>query len=233
MILLLNNHGHPDERFNEYVQRASQFYAEQLFPKQLLRHLVVSVKFNKHLDAYGYASIEKRNTKGQAREFLIELHPYISAKEILKALAHEFVHVKQYVYGELNEEQTEWQGEPIDSDAMDYFELPWEREAFGREAGLFTNFAKKESLWNVFEDINNPDTPVQPVPLGWLHEDKLSKTKRPTVAAGYERFNTSLFPDVDGTRREEHKHGSTGSRHPTIRSWFFKVFLRNRMQKSS
>ena len=225
MILLLNNHGHPDERFNEYVQRASQFYAEQLFPKQLLRHLVVSIKFNKHLDAFGYASIEKRNTKGQAREFLIELHPYISGKEILKALAHEFVHVKQYVYGELNEEQTVWQGESFDSDAVDYYELPWEIEAHGREAGLFTSFAKKESLWNVFENVYNPDTPVEPVPIGWKHEDKLSKTKRPTVAAGYERLNTSLFPDVDRKGREEHQHGSTGRGRSTIRGWFKKIWL--------
>ena len=108
MIVLLNNHGHSEERFNEYVQRASQFYAEQLFPKQLLRHIVVSIKFNKHLDAFGYTSIEKRNTKGAAREFLIELHPYISGKEILKTLAHEFVHIKQYVEGDLNYYERRW-----------------------------------------------------------------------------------------------------------------------------
>lgn len=225
MILLLNNHGHPDERFNEYVQRASQFYAEQLFPKQLLRHLVVSVKFSKHLDAFGYTSVEKRNSKGLAREFLIELHPYITGKEILKTLAHEFVHVKQYAYEELNESQTEWQGEPFDSDAVDYYELPWEIEAHGHEIGLFTNFAKKESLWNVLENVYNPDTPVEPVPLGWKDENKFSKAKRPTVAAGYERLNTSLFPDVDGTRRKEHKHGSTGRGRSIIGSWFKKVFL--------
>jgi hypothetical protein len=225
MILLLNNHGHPDERFNEYVQRASQFYAEQLFPKQLLRHLVVSVKFNKHLDAYGYASIEKRNTKGQAREFLIELHPYISGKEILKALAHEFVHVKQYVYGELNEEQTNWQGEPIDSDAVDYYELPWEREAFGREAGLFTNFAKKESLWNVFEGVVNPDTPVEPVAIGWIHEDKLSKTKRPTVAATSEGQHLKALSELGGKGCEINLNGGTRRGRSTVRSWFKKLWL--------
>ena len=225
MILLLTNHGHSDERFNEYVQRASQFYAEQLFPKQLLRHIVVSIKFNKHLDAFGYTSVEKRNSKGKAREFLIELHPYITGKEILKTLAHEFVHVKQYVYEELNEEQTQWQGKPFDSDAVDYYELPWEIEAFGLEVGLFTNFAKKEVLWNVFEGVRNPDAVVEAEPIGWLNEDKLSKTKRPTVAAGYERPNTSLFPDVDGTRRKEHKHGSTGRGRSIIGSWFKKVFL--------
>ena len=180
MILLLTNHGHSDERFNEYVQRASQFYAEQLFTKQLLRHLVITLKFNKHLDAFGYSSIEKRNTKGAAREFLIELHPYISGVEILKTLAHEFVHIKQYVEGDLNDSQTEWKGEAIDSDAVDYYSLPFEIDAFGKEVGLFTNFAKKEALWNVFEGVRDPDASISPEPIGWLKEK--TKTAKPRVA---------------------------------------------------
>jgi hypothetical protein len=225
MIVLLNNHGHPDERFNEYVQRASQFYAEQLFPKQLLRHIVVTVKFNKHLDAFGYTGVEKRNSKGKAREFLIELHPYISGKQILKTLAHEFVHVKQYVYEELNEPQTIWQGESIDSDAMDYYELPWEIEAFGKEAGLFTNFAKKESLWNVFEGVNNPDTPVEPVPIGWLHEDKFSKTKRPTVAAVSGKDHLKKLSELGGKGCEINLNGGTRRGRSTVRGWFKSLFL--------
>ena len=220
MILLLTNHGHSDERFNEYVQRASQFYAEQLFTKQLLRHLVITLKFNKHLDAFGYSSIEKRNTKGAAREFLIELHPYISGVEILKTLAHEFVHIKQYVEGDLNDSQTEWKGEAIDSDAMDYYSLPFEIEAFGLEVGLFTNFAKKEVLWNVFEGVRNPDAVVEAEPIGWLNEDKLSKTKRPTVATSSPRRNPEDVSQPVGERREEHKHGSTRGRRTTIREWF-------------
>ena len=219
MILLLNNHGHPDERFNEYVQRASQFYAEQLFHKQLLRHIVVTIKFNKHLDAFGYTSVEKRNSKGKAREFLIELHPYISGVEILKTLAHEFVHVKQYVEEELNEEQTEWNGQAIDSDAVDYYSLPWEVQAFGLEVGLFTNFAKKETLWNIFEGVRNPDTDVEPEPIGWLNEDKLSKTKRPTVAAVGERQDTGKVSKPNRKRREEHVDGSTGRGRSVVRSW--------------
>lgn len=225
MILLLTNHGHSDERFNEYVQRASQFYAEQLFPKQLLRHIVVTVKFSKHLDAFGYTSVEKRNSKGKAREFLIELHPYITGKEILKTLAHEFVHAKQYVYEELNEEQTQWQGQPFDSDAVDYYELPWEIEAHGHEIGLFTGFAKKESLWNVFENVYNPDTPVQPVPIGWKDEDKLSKAKRPSVAASSEGQDTRKVSSSDRQRREVDLDGSTRGRRTTIRSWLKSLWI--------
>lgn len=219
MILLLTNHGHSDERFNEYVQRASQFYAEQLFHKQLLRHIVVTIKFNKHLDAFGYTSVEKRNSKGKAREFLIELHPYITGKEILKTLAHEFVHVKQYVYEELNEEQTQWQGKPFDSDAVDYYELPWEIEAYGREAGIWNNFAKKEALWNVLEGVNNPDTPVEPVPIGWKDENQFSKAKRPTVAASSEGQDTRKVSSSDRKRREKYEHGSTRGGRTTLREW--------------
>lgn len=219
MILLLTNHGHSDERFNEYVQRASQFYAEQLFHKQLLRHIVVTIKFNKHLDAFGYTSVEKRNSKGKAREFLIELHPYISGVEILKTLAHEFVHVKQYVEEKLNEEQTEWNGQAIDSDAVDYYSLPWEVQAFGLEVGLFTNFAKKETLWNIFEGVRNPDTDVEPEPIGWLNEDKLSKTKRPSVAAVGEGQDTGKVSKPNRKRREEHIDGSTGRGRTTVRGW--------------
>jgi hypothetical protein len=229
MILLLSNHGHPDERFNEYVQRASQFYAEQLFPKQLLRHIVVSVKFNKHLDAFGYTSVEKRNSKGKAREFLIELHPYITGKEILKTLAHEFVHVKQYAYEELNEEQTQWQGEPFDSDAVDYYELPWEIEAHGHEIGLFTNFAKKESLWNVLENVYNPDTPVEPVPLGWKDENQFSKAKRPTVATASEGHHLKELSKLGGKGCEVNIDGGRRRRRAAIRSWFKKLRLFNRM----
>jgi hypothetical protein len=171
------------------------------------------------LDAFGYSSIEKRNTKGKAREFLIELHPYITGKEILKTLAHEFVHVKQYVYEELNEEQTQWQGQPFDSDAVDYYELPWEIEAYGREAGLWNNFAKKESLWNVLEGVNNPDTPVEPVPIGWKDENKFSKAKRPTVAASSEGQDTRKVSSPDGEGRKKHEHGSTRGGRTTLREW--------------
>lgn len=229
MILLMNNHGHSDERFNEYVQRASQFYAEQLFSKQLLRHIVVTIKFNKHLDAFGYSSIEKRNTKGAAREFLIELHPYISGVEILKTLAHEFVHIKQYVEGNLNESQTEWQSETIDSDSMDYYSLPWEVEAFGLEVGLFTNFAKKEVLWNVFEGVRNPDAVVEAEPIGWLNEDKLSKTKRPTVAAVSDKEHLKKLSELRGNGCEVNIDGGRRRRRAAIRSWFKKLSLWNRM----
>ena len=50
--------GCPDKkRFRPYVKRAALFYAKSLFKTRALENLVVKIKFNKKIDAYGYASV--------------------------------------------------------------------------------------------------------------------------------------------------------------------------------
>ena len=63
--------------------------------------------------------------------------------EILKTLAHEIVHVKQYVMGELKSRDAGllYKGTNHEPDnLMEYFELPYEIEAYGREKGLLYGF---------------------------------------------------------------------------------------------
>ncbi len=60
----------------------------------------------------------------------------------MKTLAHELVHVRQYVRNELNDEMNTWKGRKVDSDAIDYDDQPWEVEAnkLGNEIyELYTN----------------------------------------------------------------------------------------------
>jgi hypothetical protein len=160
--------GCPDkERFRPYVKAATKFYAEELISKKLLENIFIQIKFNKDIDVYGYASIEEFNDAGKPREFMIELNPNTSARDILDTIAHEMVHVKQYVYGETNENLTRWKGVPIDSDKVEYYSHPWEIEAYGMAVGLFTKFAIKECLWEVFEGIRNPAMPIRKESLGW------------------------------------------------------------------
>ena len=159
--------GCPDKKlFRPFVKRAAIFYAEELITPKMLENMYLQVKFNKKLDVYGYASVEEYNNSGKPREFLIELHPGIGAVDILKTLAHEMTHIKQYVYGETNETLTRWKGMKV-SDDLDYWIQPWEIEAHGREAGLFTKFAIKECLWEIFKGVQNPETPIVSEPLGW------------------------------------------------------------------
>jgi hypothetical protein len=160
--------GCPDKkRFRPYVKRAVLFYAEELISSKLLENIYLRIKFNPKIDAYGYASILEYNDSRKAREFEIELHPGIGATEILKTLAHEMTHIKQYAYNETNENLTRWKGIRIDPDNTDYWVQPWEIEAHGMESGLFTKFAVQEKLWEVFTGVVNPDTQIEIEPLGW------------------------------------------------------------------
>ena len=77
--------------------------------------------------------------------------------EILKTLAHEIVHVKQYVLGELKYRDAGLLYKGINHEAMnlmDYFELPYEIEAYGREKGLLYGFMV---TWNNIEKEINFD----------------------------------------------------------------------------
>ena len=160
--------GCPDKiNFRPYVKRAALFYAEQLLTPKMLENVYLRIKFNPKIEAYGYAQILEYNESRKAREFEIELHSGIGAVEILRTLAHEMTHIKQFAYNETNENLTRWKGIKVNSDDIDYWVQPWEIEAHGMESGLFTKFAVKEKLWDVFKGIQNPDSPIDPEPLGW------------------------------------------------------------------
>lgn len=80
------------------------------------------------------------------RCFHIDLDSSQRLRTLLITLAHEMVHVKQYARNEYTYASTEgkykWQGKKVNVDKTDYWELPWEIEAHGREIGLFVNWCE-------------------------------------------------------------------------------------------
>jgi hypothetical protein len=160
----------PDKDFKPFVERAVEFYAQNLITSKRLRdNIHLTIKFNPKITVWAFASIEDYNASNKAREFLIEIHPWIGAGCILETLAHEMVHIKQFAHGETNETLSKWKGIPIDSDAIDYYHHPWELEAYSLETGLWTKFAIKEELWNVFEGVSNPDAPIEKKDITWKY----------------------------------------------------------------
>jgi len=158
----------PDKDFKPYVERAAQFYAKELIPNTRIRnHCTTEIKFCTKINEYGFASIEDYNTRKQPRKFLIEIHPHIGSRRILETLAHEMVHVKQYIDGETNDELTRWRGKRVDPDKIDYWIQPWEIDAYGREPGLLTKFAVAEHLWETFTDFIDPSGPINYNPIAW------------------------------------------------------------------
>jgi hypothetical protein len=171
----------PDKDFKPFVKRGVEFYAQNLIKSKRLRdNIHLKIKFNSKLTVWAFASIEDYNASNKAREFLIEIHPWIGAAEILKTLAHEMVHIKQFVHGETNETLSKWKGISIDADSLDYYHHPWELEAYSLETGLWTKLAVKEELWNVFEGISNPDAPIVKEKIKW----KFLKDENSTTSNG-------------------------------------------------
>ena len=72
---------------------------------------------------------------------------------MMTTVAHELVHVKQYVLGDLDAEsfapsagEVLWKGDELNTNHMDYWDYPWEIEAHGRETGLFIQWARKHGI---------------------------------------------------------------------------------------
>jgi hypothetical protein len=78
-------------------------------------------------------------------EFEIRLDSSMNLQALIRALAHEMVHVKQYVLGELRDsgpKMVVWKGKKHVFDGYTYWGQPWEIEAYGRELGLVENFVR-------------------------------------------------------------------------------------------
>jgi hypothetical protein len=137
-------------RIND-MERAARFYAGLLMSKRLIENLTVEIRFDKSVwkksdDAL--CEIEDWDSRSP-RWFKIYIKPSISRIRVLKALAHEFVHVKQYATSELKQyvkssNVVRWQKKMIDEDKISYWDQPWEIEAFGREIGLYLRYVEYE-----------------------------------------------------------------------------------------
>jgi hypothetical protein len=84
------------------------------------------------------------DTNDRPRMFVIEASSSVNMRTLLITVAHEMVHVKQFARNEqkhmLMANKVKWMGKTVDIDRVDYWELPWEIEAHGRETGLFINW---------------------------------------------------------------------------------------------
>ena len=125
------------------VYAATWFYAEKLMGKRLINNLEINIKLKRGL-------YKEDNTEGTAiwedesyrpKEFTIELDCGVKIRNLLITLAHEMVHVKQWAKDEMYEYTTigkvRFMKKKYDMNDMDYWDYPWEIEAFGRQLGLF------------------------------------------------------------------------------------------------
>ena len=132
------------ELFNAIV-----FYGEKLMGKRILSGIELKVvyisKLETNCNIVGDCGWEDDNVR--PREFTIRLDADLGKRRMLIALAHEMVHIKQYAKGEMRDmvrcKHTKWFRETVDMDKVNYWDLPWEIEAHGREVGLYIRFKQQ------------------------------------------------------------------------------------------
>ena len=74
--------------------------------------------------------------------------PIVRLKSVIEVLMHELIHVKQYANNELFDYKngdTRYDGKvyPLNEEYEEYWNSPWEIEAYGRVVGTFEMFLRK------------------------------------------------------------------------------------------
>ena len=141
-----------DNKTRKLVKTAAWWYAEKLMGKRLLRSLEITINLKKNLldkDGHeGTAIWEDDNIR--PKEFTISLDSTCTIRNILITLAHEMVHVKQWAKGEMYEyaeqDMVRFNKTKFNMANIDYWDYPWEIEAFGRQLGLFVRFCEDQGI---------------------------------------------------------------------------------------
>jgi len=123
----------------KHVESLVAFCVKTLMPR--MRTLDITVKLCKPKDAMGYCLELDSN-----REFEIEIDKTQSLRKLLETVAHEMVHVKQFARREMHPTKDDWYGKTYDPKKVNYWDLPWEIEAHGRECGLFVRWCEDNDL---------------------------------------------------------------------------------------
>jgi len=135
-----------------YTESIALFCVNKLMPRMHMLDINIKLKRFSKDTSFGYClPADEYEVYDRPKRFELEINSGARLRRVLETVAHEMVHVKQFAKGELYQgiraAKHRWQGDWID-DNIDYWDLPWEIEAHGREVGLFVRWAEKEKLGN-------------------------------------------------------------------------------------
>ena len=150
MRVYINGYRSHNKALFDAINNAAWYYGLVLLGGRMARHVEVEIKLTKDLkkkeEAYGYCHITD-DSLSKPREFMIELDASTKFDfgQILTWLGHEFVHLKQFVRGELFDYETgktQWKSRVYNMANIIHDDQPWEKEAYRLEGGLYEEFAE-------------------------------------------------------------------------------------------
>ena len=146
MQLYIEGYRSHNKELSRALVSAAIWYGAVLLGTRMVNNIYLDIKLTKGLKqkekAYGYCHIVDDNLS-RPREFCIELDASMKYgfDEILTWLAHEMVHLKQFVRGELCDYETgrvQWKTRSFGR--VHYDDQPWEKEAYRLESKLYEEF---------------------------------------------------------------------------------------------
>ena len=153
MRLYLEGYRSHNKALASQLTDAAYYYVYRLLGGRMARHITLDLKLTKELkkkeQAYGYCHIVGDLDK--PRDFMIEIDSSMRHQfsDMLIWLAHETVHLKQFVRGELFDYavggKVQWKTRTYQRGVL-YDNMPWEREAYRLEEPLYNEFVE---LYNV------------------------------------------------------------------------------------
>ena len=132
--------------YHDPTRDAITFVLNKFCPRMVDRILVRVRGDDRLLEKHNeYAYCLYTVTEPVQREFQIVIDNSLNPHTWIRTLMHELVHVKQYaknemVHYERDHSVMKWKQSKISVDTQDYWDLPWEIEAHGREEGLTQQF---------------------------------------------------------------------------------------------
>ena len=156
-----------DSKLRTALYAMTEFAMAELVPSKRLRNNVSINVHLKHHEEEGEARLEEYSNRYRPRDFKVivdhhraEIDDYNRTRSdtewghtILRILAHELVHVKQYLMGDLTwrDKGMMWRGEMFLPEYLtEQLDTPYEIEAYGKEKGLFISFLLK---WKEIEEV--------------------------------------------------------------------------------
>ena len=152
-IKVCGRHFH-NEVDQKLIREACHFYGGLLFTsneeQEISKGVVVQIQNVKGLKARYDCDGFTHYTDGHINpsRFTVEIDAHLNKRGTLSTLAHEFAHVRQFATGikqwSLEGGKVRWYGQLVNPNDYDYYDLPWEIDAYGREVGLFRRFIDEE-----------------------------------------------------------------------------------------
>ncbi len=147
-VTILNNAGISEEEKVELV-RAADFWNSTLGIEEQLSILII-LNPNLPETIHGYTLFKDKINKYQGRQITIGLSSKLTYQKKLVTLAHEMVHVKQFLDGDLIKQDHQnyiWKGKFWENiDQVCYRQRPWEHEALTKATKLLKIWKKEQNF---------------------------------------------------------------------------------------